>query len=164
VARAITCAWREGKASSPRYRSGVWAILVGFAPGSHIPRHYDAREAEVYTLAGRWNHVEYPDQPQTVGSSLFEPAGSVYALEVPSENTEEALMLVRVRGANVNFNQDGSFHSVLDATALVYLTDLIVSAGLEDVDYIRGGEARHTHSRDEGPTGLPFALATSPES
>lgn len=122
--------------------AGVWVILVAFAPGSSVPLHYHTGEAEVYTLSGRWNYREYPDQPQTAGSFLYEPSGSVHTLDVPADNTEDTLMLVRVVGANVNFNDDGSFNSILDATALVFLTDLFAQQlQLDTVRYIRGGAA-----------------------
>lgn len=122
--------------------AGVWVILVAFAPGSSVPLHYHTGEAEVYTLSGRWNYREYPDQPQTAGSFLYEPSGSVHTLDVPADNTEDTLMLVRVGGANVNFNDDGSFNSILDATALVFLTDLFAEQlQLDTVRYIRGGAA-----------------------
>jgi 2,4'-dihydroxyacetophenone dioxygenase len=122
--------------------AGVWVILVGFAPGSSIQLHYHTGEAEVYTLIGQWNYREYADQPQTAGSYLYEPSGSVHTLDVPADNTEDTLMLVRVSGANVNFNEDGTFHSILDATALVFLTDLFVQqAGISGVRYIRGADA-----------------------
>lgn len=136
--------------------AGVWVILVAFAPGSSVPLHYHTGEAEVYTLAGCWHYREYPDQPQTAGSFLYEPSGSVHTLEVPADNTEDTLMLVRVTGANINFGEDGTFHSILDATALVFLTDLFAQQlGFDDVQYIRGGEAK---SRRVDPTGVALTL------
>src|SRR5690348_3429846 len=75
--------------------AGVWVVLASFKPGSSVPLHYHTGEAEVFTLSGRWNYAEYPDQPQTAGSYLFEPAGSVHTLLVPADNTEDTLMLVR---------------------------------------------------------------------
>jgi hypothetical protein len=141
--------------------AGVWVVLASFKPGSSVPLHYHTGEAEVFTLSGRWNYAEYPDQPQTAGSYLFEPAGSVHTLLVPADNTEDTLMLVRVRGANVNFNEDGTLHSILDTTALVFLTDMFsVQLGIEDMAYIRGGEAGMTKAGAEGAaTELPDQLA-----
>lgn len=119
-----------------------WVILVGFAPGSSVAVHYHTGEAEVYTLQGRWHYGEYPDQPQTAGSYLFEPGGSVHTLRVPDDNVEETLMLVRVKGANINFAEDGRFEAIVDATSLVYLADLMAEAlGIGPVPYVRGGEA-----------------------
>ena len=145
--------------------AGVWVVLVSFSPGSRVPLHYHTGEAEVYTLSGRWNYVEYPDQPQTAGSYLFEPAGSVHTLEVPADNTEDTLMLVRVRGANVNFAEDGTFHSILDTTALVFLTDLFATQlGIDDLRYIRGGEAGYATAGTTGDAELPEALGQMLES
>ncbi|OWY62018.1 hypothetical protein B7486_60665 [cyanobacterium TDX16] len=141
--------------------AGVWVILVAFAPGSSVPLHYHTGEAEVFTLSGRWNYAEYPDQPQTAGSYLFEPAGSVHTLLVPADNTEDTLMIVRVRGANVNFNEDGTLHSILDTTALVFLTDMFAAqAGIEGMAYVRGGEAGMTTAGAEGGAAeLPPQIA-----
>jgi hypothetical protein len=48
--------------------AGEWIMLATFAPGASVPLHYHTGVAEVSTLAGRWNYLEYPDQPQTAGS------------------------------------------------------------------------------------------------
>lgn len=140
--------------------AGVWVILVSFAPGSSVPLHYHTGEAEVYTLSGSWHYAEYPDQPQTLGSYLYEPAGSAHTLLVPEDNTEDTLMLVRVSGANINFNQDGTFNSILDTAALVFLTDLFAGQlGIDDMRYIRGGDAAGTTAGSDPGTELPAALA-----
>lgn len=121
--------------------AGEWVILAAFAPGSEVQLHYHTGVAEVYTLQGRWNYAEYPDQPQTAGSYLYEPGGSVHTLTVPADGVEDVIMFVRVQGANINFNQDGTFASILDATSLVFSTDLLAAqAGIDRVEYIRGGE------------------------
>lgn len=135
--------------------AGAWVILVSFPPGSNVPLHYHTGEAEVYTLSGCWHYAEYPDQPQTLGSYLYEPAGSVHTLIVPADNTEDTLMFVRVRGANVNFNEDATFNSILDATALVFLADLFSQDGdLGELPYIRGGEAATTPAPAALPEGV----------
>ena len=86
----------------------------------------------------------------------------MHTLTVPADNTEDTLMLVRVRGANINFNQDGTFHSILDTTALVFLTDLFAGQlGIEGMRYIRGGEAGYVDAGQEGGTDLPPAIAAA---
>jgi quercetin dioxygenase-like cupin family protein len=125
--------------------AGEWVILGIFAPGARIPLHYHTGAAEVYTLAGQWNYVEYPDQVQTVGSYLYEPAGSVHTLVVPESNTEDTVLFIRVAGANVNFTDDGQFHSILDATMFRHLTDtLSQEQGLGPVNHIGGGAGGFT--------------------
>lgn len=116
----------------------TWVVRVSFAPGVTLPLHYHTGPAEVFTLAGRWNYVEYPDQPQTAGSYLYEPGGSVHTLSVPESNTEDTVMIVRVEGANVNFNEDGTFHSILDALFVEAATrDLAEAQGVAPIRYIR---------------------------
>ena len=140
--------------------AGVWVILASFAPGCRVPLHYHTGEAEVFTMSGRWHYAEYPEQPQTAGSYLFEPAGSVHTLLVPEDNTEDTLMLVRVRGANINFHEDGTFHSILDTTALVFLTDLFAQQlGIEGMRYVRNGEAGYATAGGSGEATLPPQIA-----
>jgi quercetin dioxygenase-like cupin family protein len=125
--------------------AGEWIVLVTFAPGASVPLHYHTVVAEVYTLTGRWNYLEYPDQPQTAGSYLYEPGASVHMFVTPQSNTEDTVILVRVVGANINFTTDGQFHSILKAALLRHLTDtLAVEQGLGEINYIGGGEAAMT--------------------
>lgn len=124
-----------------------WVVLATFAPGTEIPLHYHTGPAEVYTLQGRWQYKEYPDQPQTRGSYLYEPGGSVHTFCVPADNTEDTVIFVRVSGANINFSEDASFHSILDALTLRHLTDtLSTEQNLGELRYIGGGEAGFTTS------------------
>ena len=84
----------------------------------------------------------HADQPQTAGSYLFEPVASVHTLECPATNTEDTVVLFRVSGANVNFTEDGQFHSVLDAAMIVHLTGQLAEAQqLGPLNYISGGAA-----------------------
>lgn len=122
-----------------------WVVLATFEPGAEIQLHYHTGPAEVYTLQGRWLYKEHPEQPQTPGSYLYEPGGSVHTFFAPIENTEDTIMLVRVAGANVNFNEDGTFHSIIDALAIRHLTDLLCNQqGLSEPRYIHGDTAHYT--------------------
>jgi hypothetical protein len=54
-------------------------------------------------------------------------------------------VLVRVTGANINFTEDGTFHSILDAVSIRHLTDLLAAAQeLGDPRYIGGGAITFT--------------------
>jgi quercetin dioxygenase-like cupin family protein len=122
--------------------AGCWVLLATFSPGAVVPLHYHTGCAEVYTLAGRWHYREYPDQVQTAGSYLYEPSGSVHTFICPESNTEDTVILVRVEGANVNFTEDGQFHSILDATLIQFLIPQLAEAqGLGSIEYIGGGRA-----------------------
>jgi 2,4'-dihydroxyacetophenone dioxygenase len=122
--------------------AGCWVVLATFSPGAQIPLHYHTGIAEVYTLSGRWHYAEYPNQPQTAGSYLFEPAGSVHTFICPESNTEDTVLFIRVEGANINFTEDGQFHSILDTTSIRYLTHQLAEVqGVGPVDYIGGGAA-----------------------
>ena len=122
-----------------------WVVLATFAPGAEIQLHYHTGPAEVYTLSGRWQYREHPDQPQTAGSYLYEPGGSVHTFITPEDNDEDTVIFVRVAGSNINFNEDGSFHSILDALLIRTLTEaLAAEQGLGEIRYVGGGEAGFT--------------------
>lgn len=128
--------------------AGCWVILATFSPGSQVPLHYHTGIAEVYTLSGKWHYLEYPDQPQTAGSYLYEPSGSVHTFIVPETNTEDTVIFVRVQGANINFSEDGQFHSILDAVLIHHLsTVLSEQQGIGPINFIGGGEAGYTAQR-----------------
>jgi 2,4'-dihydroxyacetophenone dioxygenase len=115
-------------------------LMVTMAPGVELPMHYHTGTAEVYTLSGRWEYREYPDQPQVAGSYLFEPAGTTHTFFVPEDNTEDTVVLWWMQGAQVSFNDDGTFHSLTDAVTVQYLTETAsVEQGTGPIPYIRGG-------------------------
>ncbi|MCB0972879.1 MAG: 2,4'-dihydroxyacetophenone dioxygenase family protein, partial [Acidimicrobiales bacterium] len=78
--------------------AGEWVVLATFEPGSSVPLHYHTGVAEVFTLSGSWHYLEYPDQPQTAGSYLYEPGASVHTFICPESNTEDTVIFVRVCG------------------------------------------------------------------
>jgi len=126
--------------------NGVWVVLAIFAPGVRIPLHYHTGTVDAWTISGSWNYVEYADQPQTAGSYLYEPGGSVHTLECPESNTEDTVVLFIVNGANVNFSDDGQFHSILDAALISHLTGQLAAAqNLGPLTYISGGVATSTN-------------------
>ena len=121
---------------------GEWVFLATLAPGCALPLHYHTGPAQVWTTQGRWLYHEYPDQPQVAGSYLYEPGGSVHTFYVPSDNTEDTIALAWIEGAQVSFNDDGSFHSVMDSVTLKYLVETAVGAqGTGPVPYVRHGAA-----------------------
>jgi 2,4'-dihydroxyacetophenone dioxygenase len=120
--------------------AGCWVVLATFSPGAVVPLHYHTGIAEIYTLSGYWHYLEHPDQSQTAGSYLFEPAGSVHTFITPDTNTEDTVLFIRVEGANINFDEDGHFHSILDTTSIRYLADQLAEAqGVGPVNYLGGG-------------------------
>ncbi|MFV0495634.1 2,4'-dihydroxyacetophenone dioxygenase family protein [Mycobacterium sp.] len=124
---------------------GEWVVLAIFEPGASVPLHYHTGVAEVYTLTGCWHYYEYPDQLQTVGSYLYEPATSVHTFVTPADNTEDTLILVRVVGSNINFDNDGNFHSILATASIAFLAEtLAAEQNLGPVNYIGGGAAGYT--------------------
>ena len=94
--------------------NGVWVIRAKFQAGITLPKHFHTGVVHFFTLSGRWNYIEYPDQPQTAGSYLYEPGGSIHTFHCP-EDSEGADGFMVIEGANINFDADGNFLNIMDA-------------------------------------------------
>lgn len=118
-------------------QNGVWALRVIFHPGVVLPTHYHTGTVHLWTLSGRWSYLEYPDQPQTAGSYLFEPGSSVHTFSVPADNTEPTETLMVVSGSNVNFDEDGNYVGLLDANSILHsLEQRVREQGLDPAKFI----------------------------
>ncbi len=118
--------------------NGVWGLRVFFHPGVRLPTHYHTGVVHLWTLSGRWNYVEHPDQPQTAGSYLFEPGGSIHTFSVPEDNTEITETIMIVHGANINFDENGQYHSTMDASSILAMIEHAVKErGLDPAVYIK---------------------------
>ncbi|AOZ01573.1 2,4'-dihydroxyacetophenone dioxygenase [Cupriavidus sp. USMAHM13] len=117
--------------------NGVWVLYGCFAPGTVLPTHFHTGTVHFYTTKGRWNYVEYPGDPQTAGSYLYEPGGSIHTFSVPAEASEAAEGIMVVHGANINF-VGGEYHSIMDAGAIESAILGAVQAGMMPMPrYIR---------------------------
>ncbi|WP_454736089.1 2,4'-dihydroxyacetophenone dioxygenase family protein [Cupriavidus necator] len=96
---------------------GIWVLYGKFEPGTVLPTHFHTGTVHFYTTKGMWTYAEYPGDPQTAGSYLYEPGGSIHTFTVPSDATEAAEGFMVVYGANINF-VDGEYHSIMDAGAI----------------------------------------------
>ena len=120
-------------------------VTIGYGkPGTKVPAHYHTGAVHGFTLKGSWYYDEYPDQLQTPGSYLYEPAGSVHALSVPETNTEDTVVFFVLFGANIGFDEQGNIAGILDAVATQALIEATVERlGLGPIDYLTGGSVRH---------------------
>ena len=82
--------------------NGVWVLYGKFEPGTVLPTHFHTGTVHFYTTKGAWNYLEYPQDPQTAGSYLYEPGGSIHTFSVPAD----------AKGLN------GEYHSIMDAGAI----------------------------------------------
>lgn len=116
---------------------GVWVIYARFEPGTRLPRHYHSGVVHFYTTAGSWGYIEHPEDLQTAGSYLYEPAGSIHTFE--SKEGAEGFMVIE--GANVNLNEDGSLMFIMDAGWIEQtLTAVAAATGQKLPAYIRPGD------------------------
>jgi quercetin dioxygenase-like cupin family protein len=109
-------------------QNGVWVLRTIFAPGVTLPNHFHTGSVHGFTLSGKWYYTQYPDQPQTAGSYLYEPAGSIHQFRTPADNTEPTVALFVVSGANLNFDDNNNFHSVMDAGMIVKMVETLAKA------------------------------------
>jgi hypothetical protein len=119
--------------------NGVWCIRALFAPGITLPSHLHTGPVHAYTLSGCWQYLEHPGQDQTAGSYLYEPASqNTHTFHTPENNTGVTEIIFLVFGANVNFDQERNFHSVMDAGFIQQLAlGLSASQGHGQQHYIQ---------------------------
>jgi 2,4'-dihydroxyacetophenone dioxygenase len=98
---------------------GLWVVRMRFQPGYRIAKHYHSGPVYAVTQRGSWYYVEYPDQVNSAGSYLFEPAGSVHTLVVPEDQVGDTEVWFAVFGANVNIGDDDQVINVLDAATVL---------------------------------------------
>lgn len=123
----------------------VWVLRAIFKPGVVLPKHYHTGTVHLFTLSGSWNYVEYPDQPQTAGSYLFEPGGSIHTFMTPADNTENTDTLMVVHGANINFDEKGNYVGIMDTTWFMQIFDnLVKERGMEPAKYITPAQHDYT--------------------
>ena len=123
--------------------NGIWVLRVQFAPGITLPRHFHTGTVHLWTLSGRWNYVEHPDEPQTAGCYLFEPGGSIHTFHTPPTNTEITDTFMVVTGSNINYDDEGNLVGVMDAGWIEQtLLETAAQQGLGKPRYVRPGGNR----------------------
>lgn len=93
---------------------GLWIVRTRFDPGVTIPRHRHTGEVFAFTIAGSWKYLEYPEV-NTAGSFLYEPAGSIHTLTVPTDQSGQTDVWFAIYGANLSLDADGNVEMVIDA-------------------------------------------------
>lgn len=131
--------------------NGVWVLYAKFAPGTILPTHFHTGTVHFFTTKGMWNYLEHPEDPQTGGSYLYEPGGSIHTFSVPADAKEPAEGFMVVHGANVNF-EEGEYHSILDAGAIEEVVRRAMRKGYvsEMPNYIRPSDgAKYSTARHD---------------
>ncbi len=126
--------------------NGTYVLYAKYAPGTIMPPHFHTGPVHFFTTKGKWNYIEYPKDPQTAGSYLYEPTATVHSLCVPEDAEEEMEGFMVVSGANVNFDTDGNY---LDTSHTGTMEMLILECakrqGIDMPRYIRpSGRAAFT--------------------
>jgi 2,4'-dihydroxyacetophenone dioxygenase len=95
--------------------NGVWVIRNHFQPGYTVQTHKHTGHVYAFTQKGSWHYLESPDDVNTAGSYLYEPAGSVHTLHVPASNEGVTDVWFTIHGANLNLDAGGNVEMVIDA-------------------------------------------------
>lgn len=113
---------------------GVWTVLTAFRPGATIKTHFHTGHVHAFTRTGSWWYLESPNEVNTAGSYLFEPAGSKHTLHVPDTNDGPTEVWFTIHGANINLEPDGSVGGILDAATIykAYKALCAMQHGLSD--------------------------------
>lgn len=126
-------------------QNGIWVLRAIFGPGVVLPNHFHTGTVHAFTLSGRWYYTQHPDQPQTAGSYLYEPGGSIHQFRTPKENTEPTVAVFVVYGANINFDEKDNFHSVMDAGWITQLAEVLSKEqGHGKARYIAAKQSEYT--------------------
>jgi len=122
--------------------TGVWIVRNRFEPGTVVQTHKHTGHVYAFTQSGSWYYRETPDQVNTAGSYLYEPAGSVHTLTVPDTNEGITDVWFTIYGANLNLDADGNVELVVDAHGLLPFYKAMCAAqhGVTDPPvYVIGG-------------------------
>jgi 2,4'-dihydroxyacetophenone dioxygenase len=98
--------------------AGTWVIRNRFQPGARLQIHRHTGPVDGFTLSGRWHYLEY-DFYSTAGSYIYEPAGSVHTLDVPSDNRDSTDVLFVIEGALLNLDPQGNVESAVDGEGVL---------------------------------------------
>ena len=101
--------------------SGLWVNRTRLQPGARVPTHLHAGTVYAVTLSGSWYYLETPDQVNTAGSYLFEPAGSVHTLVASADHAGPTLAWFAINGPNINVDGDGAVTGIFDARTILNL-------------------------------------------
>jgi len=117
--------------------AGTWVLYARYGGGTRLPVHFHTGQVHFFTTKGRWNYAEYPDDPQTEGSYLYEPPGSVHSLSIPDDvDVMEGFMVVS--GVNINFDEDGNYLGTDHAGSMeAMILDTAKAQGIDLPRYIR---------------------------
>jgi quercetin dioxygenase-like cupin family protein len=96
---------------------GLWVIRNRFQPGVRVQTHKHTGSVFAFTNSGSWKYEEYPEV-NTAGSYLYEPAGSIHSLMVPTTNAEVTDVWFAIYGANLNLDANGNVEMVIDAALI----------------------------------------------
>ena len=99
--------------------TGIWIVRNKFEPGCVVQTHKHTGHVNAFTQTGTWYYAETPDQVNSMGSYLYEPAGSVHTLTVPDSNTEITDVWFTIYGANLNLDANGNVEFVVDAHGIL---------------------------------------------
>ena len=126
---------------------GVWAVIGTFAPGIELPIHLHTGPVHGYTLKGEWIYKEYPDQPQTAGSYLYEPASSVHTFAVPETAPSPPWCCSSSMAPTSASPRRASSTRCSTRSPSMKLTEQCAQAqGIPPVNYLTGGSAKFSNS------------------
>ena len=127
----------EGHPRCPRYphqaaaldpERGEWVFMAagaGLRPAHPLPHRCGAG---VHALGAAGATASTPTSRRRRARTCTRPVGSAHTFYCPEDNTEDTVVIAWLEGAQVSFNDDGTFHSLNDAVLLQHLTETVAAA------------------------------------
>jgi len=115
-------------------RQGLWVVRTIFEPGYQVEKHYHTGPVFAVTHSGSWYYKEYPEQVNTKGSYMFEPAHSVHTLTITEGGNEPTDVWFAIYGANIHVDEKGDVTSVLDAQSVLEMYRALCTAEGKNCD------------------------------
>lgn len=100
-------------------KQGLWIVRNRFQPGAKIAKHYHTGPVLAVTLRGEWYYEEYPEERNSAGSYLFEPAASVHTLTIPKDQKGPTEVWFAIYGCNVDMNEKDEVLQIIDANTML---------------------------------------------
>lgn len=115
--------------------NGVWVMYARYQPGVRLPKHYHTGQVHFFTTKGAWNYLEHPEDVQTAGSYLYEPAGAVHSFNVKPDAAEAMEGFMVIHGVNVTFDDDDAYLGIDSAASFEQM--ILAAAKAQGIDMPR---------------------------
>lgn len=95
-------------------KTGRYALLSKYSPGTQIPPHRHSGPVTAITLQGSWKYLEQ-EAVSKKGCIAFESANSNHTLKVLDDSEEDMVLLALIEGSLITYDEEGNIWAIDDA-------------------------------------------------